>query len=606
MISFLLPDVAALTGSTAAPPRSCPQAKKKKLSAEEKAAKAAEKAAKEEAKRRKAEEKARREEEARLAREAEDREFEREEAERVAAEDATLAPTREESAGFHARRDAVLARRSLNARDEYEWDRTLRCVSTPDPRNGVAFDQWVVDVHATPLLPFADAFELMETCESVAGECEVYRARAAEDGDDDSRAALTRRKRTARRAAESVADKATASCLDRANEHQDEETGYVGYVADFDGLREWCALWANHVKNPRKKTIDFPGSAGKFAAELPKQVLTAAVAMRARRTAVDAHSELCTNELMAVSGAGILSVDLLSLPPLATTRKGWTVKPRSSLTDAVERVRYPIPRPDDDDDDARGAATPAIRISHAVPPTLALVDPRPRVAWWDDSNRRWTEDGVSDVDVDRDTTGMRLGFSTTVLERFAVVQSRVAMFPYRSWHVRPTPPGSNAPLSSTFSSVIVSVETNSPALGQTPVEFEVGDGWARLANADELPAPTFVALREMRDVRLPPEALLAELSRRGVHLTPEARDAPFVETGSNESAAGGDDGEGIGAGFATKDPANERVACEDVGIIAPGYFVHSSRWCAREPFGVGDLVVTLYVPTHQHCKQNKA
>ena len=44
-----LPDVAALTGSTAAPPRSCPQAKKKKLSAEEKAAKAAEKAAKEKA-----------------------------------------------------------------------------------------------------------------------------------------------------------------------------------------------------------------------------------------------------------------------------------------------------------------------------------------------------------------------------------------------------------------------------------------------------------------------------------------------------------------------------------------------------------------------------
>ena len=180
--------------------------------------------------------------------------------------------------------------------------------------------------------------------------------------------------RTARRAAESVADKATASCLDRANEHQDEETGYVGYVADFDGSREWCALWANHVKNPRKKTIDFPGSAGKFAAELPKQVLTAAVAMRARRTAVDAHSELCANELMAVSGAGILSVDLLSLPPLATTRKGWTVKPRSSLTDAVERVRYPIPRPDDDDDDARGAAP--------RPRSASRTPYHPRSRWW--------------------------------------------------------------------------------------------------------------------------------------------------------------------------------------------------------------------------------
>ena len=111
--------------------------------------------------------------------------------------------------------------------------------------------------------------------------------------------------------------------------------------------------------------------------------------MRARRTAVDAHSELCANELMAVSGAGILSVDLLSLPPLATTRKGWTVKPRSSLTDAIERVRYPIPRPDDDDDDARGRL-PAVRISHVIPPTLALVDPRPRVAWWT-IDQKWTK-----------------------------------------------------------------------------------------------------------------------------------------------------------------------------------------------------------------------
>ena len=428
----------------------------------------------------------------------------------------------------------------------------------------------------------------METCEAVAEECETYRTFMAEDGDVEAVEALQLRRRVARGLAETVADKATAQCLDRANELQDEETGYVGYVADrFDGSREWCAVWANYVKNPRKKTIDFPESAGAFAAELPKQVLTAAVAMRARRTAVDAHSELCANELMAVSGAGILSVDLLSLPPLATTRKGWTVKPRSSLTDAIERVRYPIPRPDDDDDDARGAATPAVRISHVIPPTLALVDPRPRVAWWDESNQKWTEDGVSDVNVDYDT--MRLSFSTTVLERFAVVQSRVAMFPYRSWHVRPAPPVSNARASN--GSVIISVETNSPALGQTPVEFEVGDGWARLANADELPAPTFVALREMRDVKLPPEALLAELSRRGVHLTPEARDAPFVEIRSNSVAGGG--GEGSGTGIATKDPANERVACEDVGIIAPGYFVHSSRWCAREPFGAGDFVVRV-------------
>ena len=45
--------------------------------------------------------------------------------------------------------------------------------------------------------------------------------------------------------------------------------------------------------------------------------------------------------------------------------------------------------------------------------------------------------------------------------------------------------------------------------------------------------------------------------------------------------------------MATKDLANERAACEDVGIIAPGYFVHSTRWCARPPFGTGDSVVRV-------------
>ena len=467
-------------------------------------------------------------------------------------------------------------------------------------------------MHSVPPLNFehGDAFELMETCEAVAGECETYRTFMAEDGDVAAVEALQLRRRVARGLAETVADKATAQCLDRANEHQDEETGYVGYVADrFDGSREWCAVWANYVKNPRKKTIDFPESAGAFAAELPKQVLSAAVAMRARRTAVDAHSELCANELMAVTGAGILAVDLLSLPPLSKTTKGWTVKPRSPLTDAIERVRYPIPRPDDDDDDASTAATPAVRISHAIPANLALVDPRPRVAWWDELNQTWTEDGVSDVDVDVvDADTRRLSFSTIVLERFALVQSRVAMFPYRSWHVRPAPMGSNAGASDSSRNVIVSVETNCPALAQTPVELEVGDGWARLANADDLPAPTFVALREMRDVRLPPKALLAELSRRGVHLTPEDRDARYLavgagsnegsnEDGSNEDGSNEDGsneyGEQTGAGMAMKDLANERAACEDVGIIAPGYFVHSTRWCARPPFGTKDSVVRV-------------
>ena len=267
---------------------------KKKLSAEEKAAKAAEKAAKEEEKRRKAEEKARRQEEARLKREAEDKDFEAEEHERVAQEDAELEPNRTESAGFHTRRDAILADDVRTRRHEHEWDRAARCVTRPDPRSIQAFEAHVEATLATPPLPFHEAFQLMEECELLAKDCEVYHAWAA---------------------AEFVADKAAARCLDHANEHQDPETGYIATSAN-DGTHQWCAVWANHVKNPRKKTIDFPNEVGAFAAELPKQVLSQAVAMRARLTHVDTYSELCTNELMAVKGAGILRVDLLSLPPL--------------------------------------------------------------------------------------------------------------------------------------------------------------------------------------------------------------------------------------------------------------------------------------------------
>ena len=171
---------------------------KKKLSAEEKAAKAAEKAAKEEEKRRKAEEKARRQEEARLKREAEDKEFEAEEHERVAQEDAELEPNRTESAGFHTRRDAILADDVRTRRHEHEWDRAARCVTRPDPRSIQAFEAHVEATLATPPLPFHEAFQLMEECELLAKDCEVYRAWAAEDGDDATAAALASRARTAR------------------------------------------------------------------------------------------------------------------------------------------------------------------------------------------------------------------------------------------------------------------------------------------------------------------------------------------------------------------------------------------------------------------------
>ena len=284
---------------------------------------------------------------------------------------------------------------------------------------------------------------------------------------------------------EFVADKAAARCLDHANEHQDPETGYIATSAN-DGTHQWCAVWANHVKNPRKKTIEFPNEIGAFAAELPKQVLSQAVAMRARLTHVDTYSELCTNELMAVKGAGILRVDLLSLPPLASSGRGWTVRPVTPLTERIDRVPYPIPRPDDDD---AAAPTPAIRISHDLPKDLALVDPSPRVGWWDETKSEWTEAGVSDVVLDADTN--RLSFSTIVLERFAVVQSRCAMFPYRAWHVRPT-------AGNVGDSVTVSVTPASFHVTEgSPLEIEVGDGWARLANAEDLPVPRFSALRGM-------------------------------------------------------------------------------------------------------------
>ena len=126
---MLLPDVAALTGSTAAPPRSVPRPRRRSERGE-KAAKAAEKAAKEE--RRKAEEKARREEEARLAREAEDREFERG-GERVAAEDDARADARS------VPRARAPWRSSLTP-GTTRVDRTTRSLDA-GPRDGVAFER---------------------------------------------------------------------------------------------------------------------------------------------------------------------------------------------------------------------------------------------------------------------------------------------------------------------------------------------------------------------------------------------------------------------------------------------------------------------------------
>ncbi|KAG2486777.1 hypothetical protein HYH03_014576 [Edaphochlamys debaryana] len=333
-------------------------------------------------------------------------------------------------------------------------------------------------------------------------------------------------------------DRLTAVVLHHCDEYaNDKNEIQLGTTA---GSFKW-GVWVNTAKNPRLKVVEMPQLG--VTLDIPKQIALANVALRVQHRSGPGSDETftrCANHWMAVGG--VLSVDLLALPPGAKKVRGWTLRQVTPLASNVQRVPYPIPPAGADPLTWQSEEEPPpLGVTAPLPPEVVLLQDPLQVGWWDEARSIWNTDGISDVSYDSSTN--TFSFHTTHLAPLALVMSRTRLLPYKAWTVRPTGGRNGA-------SAAITLEC--PSL-DAQVIIEVGTSTATLTS------PVWPQLQSLLGVPMAPLELLQALSDRGLHLLPEDRDAGA-------------------AGLVAKDWGAEEAMCRDLALLGGTFLMASSRW----------------------------
>lgn len=475
------------------------------------------------------------EEEERIKRAEEDKILATEEEARIAAADDALAAEAAEFASFHADRQKVLEKFREKEKAAHDWERFSTCCPRPDPQQEKEINGYEKGILAGEGQLLGDALDTAQDNELVVMEAEMYCHWALAEEKPEVASQLREYQARIRALTEKVLDRSTARVLHTADKYQNDK-GEIQVHDSRSGFK--YALWANHVKNPRFKQIEVPEL--DIVVELPKAIAVATIAVRMVHRNYCSFQHRCKNELMSVGG--VFSVDLLTLPSLPNMAKGWTLRTMTPLAQDIKKVPYPIPPAGADQTVSSEVDTdaPPVIVTYKLPSDLVLVEPKPQVGWWDEEAAEWKTEGVTDVTVE---DGM-LSYSSVKLTYMALLQSRTAMLPYKKWSLRPSSSGDMC---------TISVTPNNNRFGSSPIEFEVGDGWCRLASPD-IPELSTLCVE-----KLSPWVLLNRLSTCGVHLMPEDRDCYFVELDK-------------------KDSDLEAAFCKDLALLAPAFMLANSKW----------------------------
>jgi len=254
---------------------------------------------------------------------------------------------------------------------------------------------------------------------------------------------------------------------------------------------------------------------------------------------VDDLFEKCTNEYAAVGG--LLIADLLVLPPPCRKVKDWTLRQVTPLSKTVQRLPYPIPPAGADPNTfVPTEEPPPMGVTMDLKPNLCLLDEAPAVGWWDAKTKGWSEEGITDVEHDREKG--KLSFHTTKLAPLAIIQSRVRLMPYMSWHTRPCAGEQGG-------EAILSLEVGL----DEPVEFHVTERRVKLLG------PKFPCFEDLRKQWFTPRRLLLELGKRGMFLTPEDRDAEFAKVSPKKLEV-------------------EEAMCKDAALLGDSFLLASCKW----------------------------
>lgn len=449
----------------------------KKLTKEEK--EALRKAAEEEAARLEAERLAAEEAE-RLRKAEEDARLAAEEEVRLQAEESLFSAQHLELEPLLQDRAAAMAHEMAAINGRAEWERLLRCERHPDPRVLREVNGFMNTQAEMPCESLEECFAQYETNEAVEQEALLLLATEA----DADRA--ERLRGTLQRVCESNTDlleRATAAFL----------TGSASAAFATSPCTK-LALWRSQ-RDARASKAELGGG---FMLEVPRPIAMSAAAVRLTHRLAD---ELTRPGDSRLTAGGIVTLELLSLPPGAKTMRGWTVQFPPAVP--VQQA-YSMPQP--------------FTVTYELPEGVFLPSGKEEgheVGWWDTTEKTWIL-----LEVPARVEAGSVTFQTMRLGSFALLHSRSRCFPYKSWRLSPAGE----------SGAVLTLQPMSPEWDGTNVEIVVSDRSASLAQPQL--GPSFSDL--------PPAQLLTKLSQAGINLLPQDVDADACGTRVREIGAEAD------------------------------------------------------------------
>lgn len=215
----------------------------------------------------------------------------------------------------------------------------------------------------------------------------------------------------------------------------------------------------------------------------------------------------------------IIQIDILIPPTLAFTMraKKWTIRDNSAAACNVIKSPYP--------------SSVFTRFIFKVPEEVVMSDDV-RVAIWDEENKLWTEEGLTDYQYAESTRMAQV--QVTVVGTIALVRDRVSEMPYKSWSLRV--------MRNAIDEINGDISQND---GVFPSDREGGILFERqtrftlvttnhvviidiIGTFCKLISPDIAEFADLLLVQMSPGALLAKLQKRGLNIMPTRNDLTAV------------------------------------------------------------------------------
>lgn len=382
-----------------------------------------------------------------------------------------------------------------------EWSRYIECSPLPEVSSEASVNTFLTEWREEALDELDATVDACELAHELEAELGVEAAVALERGATAQATWQRQLQEEVRSCRISKLDHASADFLQRADEYANAKNEVMLQVAQ---RRCKFGLWVNLAKNPRIKSIEF--GVLSISTELPKSLALASVAIRAMHFTSDSLSprDPPPAALEAKGGpyyqtvGGVLTLELLTLPPAVKKLKGWTMRQITDMCHSLHKQPYPLPS--EAGAVVSSAAAPPLRITYQIPKHVVMPD-KGQVGYFNPDDQLWRTDGVSEFTFDAETRVA--SFLSARLTSLALLQPTHIEMPYKKWLITP-----NGPSACTLH-LVAQLRTYT---------FEVGTAGVTLT-APKLPELEHVLGRPLSAPRL-----LALLRESGLNLCPTDND----------------------------------------------------------------------------------